>query len=424
VNATPAQRSGNVGLAGPGTTSLPWQILLDRAGGGCWQWDAASGSIGGDDRVETLLSLGPSGRIPAVTFLSFVHPDDAAAVWKLVADVSCGGADNFGHDCRLRTGQDQYHLVRISGAVTSRLADGHVSEVVGLVFDCRNDALTESQRRRSMALESVGQLAAGVAHEINTPLQFVGDNLAYLESECQRGVAAIEFIERLREELSGTPLWRALGAEMLDEIDHEDFEYFRQEYPRAIRESVAGIEHVSEIVRAMKAFAYTGQAARLPVDLNGLIANSITLTRTEWKHVAEVVRDFDGELPLIHCAPQELGQLLVNLIVNAADAIAEAGRGMGTITLRTRRFSTSAVVEVIDTGAGIPEDIRTRLYESFFTTKKMGKGTGQGLALAREIVTRHSGLLSFQSEVGRGTSFRIELPLPQEGNRDETHPFR
>jgi len=424
VIATLAQRTGTGAPGEDGVVaSPPWQTLLANAGGGCWQWDAATGSIGGDDRVETLLSLAPGARMPAITFLSLVHPDDAAAMWQLIGDLS-RGTDRFRHDCRLRVAPDEYQLVRVSGTVTSRRADGHALELVGLVFECRNEALTDSQRRRSLALESIGQLAAGVAHEINTPLQFVGDNLAYLEAECQRGVAAIELIERMRQELSKSPLWRALGAKMLEGIDREDFEYFREEYPRAIRESVAGIEHVSEIVRAMKAFAFTGQAARLLVDLNGLIANTATLTRTEWKHVADVVRDFDCELPLIDCAPQELGQVLVNLIVNAADAIREAGPRKGTITLRTRRRDTAVVIEVVDTGAGIPAEIRARIFESFFTTKTLGKGTGQGLALAREIVSRHGGVLSFESQVGRGTTFRIELPLPREGEGDETHPVR
>jgi signal transduction histidine kinase len=190
-------------------------------------------------------------------------------------------------------------------------------------------------------------------------------------------------------------------------------DYLRGEIPRAIGESLAGVERVSTIVRAMKDFSHPGTEEKTPVDLNRAIESTITVARNEWKYVAELETSFDASLPPVPCLPGEFNQVVLNLIVNAAHAIAaKSSEAKGRIQVRTRRDAGWADIRVTDSGTGIPEKVRRRIFEPFFTTKEVGKGTGQGLAIARSVVVdKLGGTISFETETGRGTTFIVRLPL-------------
>ena len=254
-------------------------------------------------------------------------------------------------------------------------------------------------------LASIGTLAAGIAHEINTPTQFVGDNISFL-NDAFRDVLVI--MEQL---LAAQPNFKAPDDVM-------DLDFLREEIPGALKQSVEGLERVAKIVLSVKEFSHPGATGRLAVDLNRAIQSTLTVCRNEWKYVAEVETDLDPNLPLVPCIPGEINQVLLNLVVNAAQAIEDRQKQQmdkqlsGHITLRTRREDDVVHISVSDNGCGIPESVSSRIFDPFFTTKEVGRGTGQGLAIARSvIVAKHQGELSFDSKPGEGTTFHLFLPL-------------
>lgn len=290
---------------------------------------------------------------------------------------------------------------------------------------------TERQRmetalRQAQKMEAIGNLAAGIAHEINTPVQFTEHNLQFLQETCPVLLQIAQVCDRLLPAAKTGPLPPDL-IERLEQIaDETNLNLMAREIPAAIQESLRGAERIRKIVLAMKEFSHpgTGKFDRPePTNLNRALENTITVARNEWKYVAELVRDFDPALPQVAVYPGEFNQVVLNLLVNAAQAIAEAQRAepgrKGIITMSTRREGGWVEVRVRDNGAGIPQAIRHRLFELFFTTKEVGKGTGQGLALAHAIIVeRHHGAITFESEPGQGTCFIVRLPLtPDAGPR-------
>ena len=279
----------------------------------------------------------------------------------------------------------------------------------------------EEQNRQTHKLEAIGQLAAGIAHEINTPTQYVGDNITFLRDTWQHLCTIIELARTLRHGVTATPA----TAERLLAFDHAvegaDLDFVLPEFPQALSQALEGTQRIASIVRAMKEFSHPGSNQKTDVDLNRAIDTTIVISRSEWKYVAEVVTRFDASLPMVPCYPGEISQVILNLLVNAAHAIEEKllvypGSATGTITLATRRNQNAVEVTVADTGMGIPEAIRPRIFELFFTTKEVGKGTGQGLAFAHSvIVKKHAGDLWFDSEPGVGTTFGFRLPLLASG---------
>lgn len=278
----------------------------------------------------------------------------------------------------------------------------------------------ERQLAQSQKLRSIGQLASGIAHEINTPTQYVGDNTRFLLdafADLMRVLGA--YGELLAAVRCGGFCPERVQA--VDEAVHlADVDYLSAEIPVAIRHTLEGVERIAKIVRAMKEFAHPGREEKVMADLNGIIETTLTVARNEWKYVADVVTDFDPSLPPVACHPGEINQVVLNLIVNAAHAIEEAigskAGGKGVITVTTRRCNGWARIRVQDTGAGIPVAVQPLIFDPFFTTKPVGRGTGQGLAICHPvIVEKHAGRISFESEVGRGTAFTIELPLAEAG---------
>ncbi len=194
-----------------------------------------------------------------------------------------------------------------------------------------------------------------------------------------------------------------------------DLDFVVREIPQALKESLVGLERVANIVRALKDFSHPGSNEFVPVDINQAIQAALTVARSEWKYVAEVALHLDEKLPRVPALSNEIHQVLLNLIVNAAQAIAEKnrdGKEKGTLTIKTFQEGNFAVIEIQDSGIGIPEENHSRIFEPFFTTKPPGRGTGQGLAIVYDVVVhKHRGDVSFTSEVGEGTTFFIRLPL-------------
>lgn len=290
------------------------------------------------------------------------------------------------------------------------------SYVLIMAADITHRKIMESQLAQAQKLEAIGQLAAGIAHEINTPTQYVGDNTRFLKDAFDeilsivRGYGAL--LERVKSEQPDHPDVRAI-EELIQEVD---LDYLMEEIPRAIEQSLDGVGRVAKIVLAMKEFSHPGVEEKVAVDINKAIENTVTVAHNEWKYVAELVTDFDRGMPNVPCLPGELNQVFLNIIVNAAQAIAEKTgdrpEAKGTITIRTRKNGGNCEIAVTDTGGGIPEEIQSRVFDPFFTTKEVGKGTGQGLAISHDVVVnKHGGTITFESEPGVGTTFLIQLPL-------------
>lgn len=303
--------------------------------------------------------------------------------------------------------------VFLSASVMRDEASGHEKTIL-VAFDVSERRALEAQLLQSQKLESVGQLAAGIAHELNTPIQYIRDNMSFLTAEFAKikGIVedCIQFCETV--EKGSVPLDAARG--ILSRARESDLSYLLSEIPNAIHETFNGAESVARIVRAMKEFSHPGTTELVEVDLNKAIQSVATISRNEWKYVAELVLDLDPHLPAVPCYVGELNQAILNIIVNASHAIADAlskrGEDRGVLTIVTRQRGHEVDILVSDTGTGIPEDVQPRVYEPFYTTKEVGRGSGQGLAIAYStIVKKHKGKLDFRTKLGCGTTFVITL---------------
>jgi two-component system, NtrC family, sensor kinase len=271
--------------------------------------------------------------------------------------------------------------------------------------------------RHGPNLEILGQLAAGVAHEINTPMQYIGDNAQFLGVTVRRLLELAGSFERLLAiGRSGAPVSDQLLDDCQRELSRARLDFLREQAPIAIEQTQGGIDQVRSIVQALKEFSHPGEDEPTLIDVNHLARMASTVTRNAWRYVAQLTLDLCDYPRPVRGHAQDLGQVLINLIVNAAHAVEERGSGqgdqpLGKIAICTRNADEMVEILIQDDGAGIPEAIRDRIMNPFFTTKPAGKGTGQGLSLARQvIVERHRGQLTFESQVGVGTTFFIRLP--------------
>ncbi len=272
--------------------------------------------------------------------------------------------------------------------------------------------MMELKLRHAEKLQSVGRLAAGVAHEINTPIQFVGDSVQFISDEIPRLVALIEQQKAVVDAaIAGLPVLE-LARTAAAACDAADLTFIVRELSVAASQALDGLERVGGIVQTMKVFSHQ-QSRASSIDLNQAVANTLTLARNEYKYVADVETSY-GELPPILCHGGEINQVLLNLVLNAAQAVAEVSavtKTRGRIAVSTWRDRDMVAIDIRDTGNGVPESIRGRIFEPFFTTKDVGKGTGQGLAIAHSVIARHRGTLTFETATGLGTTFQIRIPI-------------
>jgi signal transduction histidine kinase len=287
--------------------------------------------------------------------------------------------------------------------------------VAQVLEQSRRRQIEERDTRQAQKLESVGRLAAGIAHEINTPVQFVSDSMHFVDEAFRELAALIGRYRLLREALASDPKWQQQALALGQAENAADLVYLLENGPLAIERSLEGLGRVTAIVRSMKEFAYPDQGRQAPADVNKAIENTLIIARNEYKYVAEVKVEL-GKLPPVLCNLGELNQVILNLLINAAHAIDDIVRGTGdkgVITVRTWQDGDDAVIAISDTGGGISEKIRERIFDPFFTTKEVGRGTGQGLAIARAVIVgKHGGALTFETELGRGTTFFVRLPVP------------
>jgi PAS domain S-box-containing protein len=313
------------------------------------------------------------------------------------------------------------HAVAVGADITAKRIESRKKQ------ELQDKLVAEMQERERMVielqlaqkLESVGRLAAGIAHEINTPIQYVGDSVHFLRSafddldklfECSNAAIAL---------LPDSAERTAYQLEVAEAAKKYDLDYLRVEVPKAFTRTFDGVERVTNIVKAMKEFAHPDAREQSPVDLLHALQTTLLVASNEYKYVAKVQTDFE-ELPFVVCNVGELNQVFLNLIVNAAHAIKDSGKDVdtGQITIRATLEGEQAVICVSDNGCGVPPENLSKLYDPFFTTKEVGRGTGQGLAISHSIVVdKHGGEISVASEVGVGTQFTVRLPLAGRNGR-------
>ncbi|MEI9936161.1 MAG: nitrate- and nitrite sensing domain-containing protein [Pseudomonadota bacterium] len=302
-----------------------------------------------------------------------------------------------------------YKPIYSGGSVQGALLT--ISDVTSEVSDAAAREQLEKELQLAQKLEGVGQLAAGVAHEINTPMQYVGDNLLFLNKA----------FDKISEHLNDTNVALAkTDSNSLDQVRRAieaskarlKLPYLLKNTPKALQDSSAGIAHVSSIVRAMKSFAHVDGDEKTTGDVNQALCDTLVVAQNEYRSVAVIETDL-GQIPTVMCFPGRLNQVFLNLIVNAAHAVADAKpEAGGKISVTSRAADGVVAVTIADNGGGIPKHIRDKVFDPFFTTKAVGKGTGQGLSIARSIIVdAHGGTLSFETEPGRGTAFTIRLPV-------------
>jgi PAS domain S-box-containing protein len=359
----------------------------------------------------------PDEMVGSITEMSaqlFVNPRRGVE-FTLVMD-KVGGVRNF--ECEVFCKDRKKIWLNMS--IRAIRENGVVVRYEGMCDDITERNQLRQQLNQAQKLESVGQLAAGIAHEINTPTQYIGDNVRFLKEAFLDLTNLLTSYEGMLSAARKNAVTSETIQDVITAIERADAPYLLSEIPKAIDQTLEGINRVSTLVSAMKEFSHPGTKEKIPLDLNHAIDSTITVARSEWKYVASLETDFDPTLPPVLCQPGEFNQVILNLIVNAAhaigDVVRERGSQMGVIRVQTRKCTEWAEIRVQDTGAGIPENVQPRIFDPFFTTKEIGKGTGQGLAIAHSvIVDKHNGSISFETEEGNGTTFIVRLPYDAKG---------
>jgi PAS domain S-box-containing protein len=360
----------------------------------------------GFDSVEEEMADASSGDIAGK---AYVDPERRKEFKRLMEEN--GAVQNFEYEAYRKDG----NKIWISMSARAIRENGVVVRYEGMSEEVTERKVLREQLLQAQKLESVGQLAAGIAHEINTPTQYIGDNVRFLQDAFQDLKSLLSSYERWFSAARKDGLSRETLEEAAAAVDKADAGYLLEEIPKAIDQTLEGVSRVAALVNAMKEFSHPDTKEKSPLDLNRAIASTITVARNEWKYVADLETEFDSSLAAVSCHPGEFNQVILNLIVNAAHAIADVARAggpqRGSIKVQTRSWPEWAEVRIRDSGTGIPEKLRTRIFDPFFTTKEIGKGTGQGLAIARSVIVgKHGGSLDFETEEGKGTTFIIRLP--------------
>jgi len=352
-----------------------------------------------------------------IGFLDKLIPRDRNGAVRAKLDESQSGS--FEIEATVLTKDDKRVDLRWVASCEKSESTGQHKVLRGMMLDVTDQRRLESELAQAQKLESVGRLAAGVAHEINTPVQFVSDSVSFVREAMDDLTEIVDKYRELRSATEKDPAHTAAdvaaAAKAAEEAeDDADLDYILENAPVALDRARDGLGRVAAIVRSMKEFAHPDRKEMTQSNLNQAIQSTLVIASNEYKYVAEVETSF-GDVPLVNCYAGEINQVVLNLIVNAAHTIADVVKGTdkkGKIRVATRVLDDMVEISIGDTGKGIPVDVRARIFDPFFTTKEVGKGTGQGLAIARGVVVdKHGGTLHFETELGVGTTFFIRLPI-------------
>jgi two-component system, NtrC family, sensor kinase len=383
------------------------------------------------DNASRVLNYKPEDMVADPSFwFDHIHPDDVPTIFSSFSSIFTEGQQAY--EYRFRASDGNYLWMHDSLRLMCD-TDGKPLEVVGSLTDITDrkrmeevlqkkgeeqqlliNQLQEAQAQllQSEKMASIGQLAAGIAHEINNPIGFVNSNMGALKTYVDTLCALTEDFAQSVQEAPGQD---ALKARMAQLQKKADYAFLKEDVADLVRESLDGLKRVRDIVQALKDFAHIGQTDWEYSDLHAGLDSTLTIASNEFKYKAVAQKEY-GQLPLVKCLPSQLNQVFMNLIVNASHAIT----ANGIITIRTGVDHEEVWVEVGDNGSGIPPEILSRIFDPFFTTKPVGKGTGLGLSLSYNIVHKHGGRIEVASEVGKGTRFTVHLPIHQTG--PETGP--
>ena len=297
--------------------------------------------------------------------------------------------------------------------VRTRELEQEVSERKQALEDLKK---TQVQLLHSEKLAGIGQLAAGIAHEINTPIQYIGDNIRFFQESFQDFNTHVKYSDQLLHNSEGLQLTTFI-EKMNESKEKMDLDYLREEVPLALEQTLKGVDRVAVIVKSMKNFSHPGEKDKTYENINEAIENTLTVSSNEWKYVAEIDINLDPDLPQVPCFPGELNQVFLNMVINAAQAIGDSvnleENTKGLIRIQTRKVENDVEISISDSGSGIPKEVQDKIFDPFFTTKVVGKGTGQGLAISWSvIVDKHGGKIWFDTNK-TGTTFFISLPISE-----------
>lgn len=389
--------------------------LINNIHGCVIEFDISDGSVHYiSDGVEGIWGVEAKNVKNVFELAEKVHPEDIGRIRDRVQSII---NDRSVANMEYRVIKEDQNTIWVREICSVKVVDGMPKALVSVAVDITEFKQASEEKKRiekelvhAQKLESVGQLAAGIAHEINTPAQFISDNLVFLQESVGE---VLQLIADIRGQVSESKLETLVNS--VDGLcEQADLEYLSEEILPALKQSSDGISSISKIIRAMKDYSHPGETVEL-ADINKAIDSTITISRTEWKYFAVLETEFDEALPMVECVISDINQVVLNMIVNAAHAVVEKyddpDNLQGKIIIRTKSMGDKVAIEISDNGAGMPESVRVKIFDHFFTTKEVGKGTGQGLSLAyRMIVEKHKGSIDVDSEEGVGTTFRILLP--------------
>lgn len=388
-----------------------YKALVETSNAVPWEFDVGSSTLTYvAPRAAAWFGCSQADLVAPGFLESCIHPDDLPRIKREVERLVGLPAEKQTVSIDYRFVTRDGRLLELRSVMSFEAEDGLVR---GVILDITQTKKLEADLSQAQKLESVGRLASGVAHEINTPIQFVGDSVHFLKDAMADLMALVDALGAVGAAARRGPVPEVVLVAAEEAAAHADLEYLRESVPKAFDRSLDGLGRVTTIVASMKEFAHPDSREKTTVDLNRAIASTLTIARNEYKYVADVETSF-GELPPVPCHAGEFNQAVLNVVVNAAHAIDDVFKATdrrGRITVSTALDGAEAVIRIKDTGGGIPAAVQPRIFDPFFTTKPVGRGTGQGLAIARSvIVDRHGGKISFTTEAGVGTTFELRLP--------------
>jgi len=381
---------------------------------GAWEWDIRNDTIWLSDEVYRIFGYHPNEfDASADIFFKAVHPEDLPQVQTSI-DRALKGLKSYNTEHRIILPDGQIKTIHTHGIISYDDQDNPIL-MEGVIQDISKRKELERQLIQASKMESIGQLAAGIAHEINTPTQFIELNMNFLRDAFNDLALLLKSYERLKEMAESDSQHNKICTKIEERSIEIEYQYILSEIPIAIEQSLDGLAQISRIVQSVKSFSHLSSHQKVETDINDLIEMVVTVSTNEWKYHSNISLDLDKTNPLVFCVPDLINQALLNIVVNAAhtntDKVHAKNIDKVGLFISTKAEEKLIRISIRDEGMGIPEEIRNLIFNPFFTTKELGKGTGQGLTLAyRTIVEEHGGTINFETAMGSGTTFTITLP--------------